>query len=364
MKDLISMRDELFNYRAHINDDWNEWSSLIKKLDKETRDAEAQAYKDFKATNDISNVLTDAANRITKLNKSINKHEKDQKLLARSIASHAPLVVAPALAAAVATSTNMKVPKRPALEFSGKPEEWANFWKCFNRSVHTNTSILTVDKFYYLNMYLKPPASDVIAGIPIDDANYAVAISRLAKKFGRTDKVIDRLYQKFFDLKIEHKSDEVQKLATEFEIICGLLEGQGVDILNDRSLQHSVLTKLPKQISAKLHEAKAIALEAPGGTWTTQDFRDKLEQIVEIDEDTEESYSCLHNKEQKIKNFKTKGGSNPSNVFAITDGKKSESNVQRCKLCSKSHNTYYCDTYSSPKERYERVCELKLCTIA
>jgi uridine kinase len=64
LEQLTDIREEVNNYRDMVHSNWEEWESLIKKVDKDVKQAEAQSYKDFKKTHDIGDILSDAANRL------------------------------------------------------------------------------------------------------------------------------------------------------------------------------------------------------------------------------------------------------------------------------------------------------------
>lgn len=48
------------------------------------------------------------------------------------------------------TSLHMKLPKLETKKFSGKKEEWQEFWDSFESTNHTNMKLSSVEKFFYL----------------------------------------------------------------------------------------------------------------------------------------------------------------------------------------------------------------------
>ena len=262
LAELISTRDDLATNRDLIINDWDEWSSLIKKLDKNARTLEAQSYKDFAATNQLTNTLTEAAARITKLNRAINKLTKEQKLLEISMRAHSPAPASPVPGAGHAPrhghalSTAVKIPKPPPLEFSGDMEAWGEFIQSFNRVIHNNDDFAIIDKFHCLKLYLKPPASDLLIGIPVDEANYEMALDVLKNKYDRPDRLIDHLNDKLVNLKPVQKIGELKSFVTEFEKICKLLESKRVNVKNNSLIEKTARCKLPTRIREKIHEAK------------------------------------------------------------------------------------------------------------
>ena len=92
-------------------------------------------------------------------------------------------------------SRRLKVnpPRLELKRFTGKVTEWQEFWDGFNSAIHEDTELANVDKFKYLKSFVEEPASKVIAGIPLTDANYDVAVDLLHKRYGKTS-VLKRAY--------------------------------------------------------------------------------------------------------------------------------------------------------------------------
>lgn len=90
-------------------------------------------------------------------------------------------------------NVHVKLPKLEANRFNGKVEKWQEFWDCFESSIHTNTALLSVNKFSYLRGLLGGAAKTAIAGLTFTMANYQVAIALLKKRFGKAI-VIERAH--------------------------------------------------------------------------------------------------------------------------------------------------------------------------
>ena len=80
----------------------------------------------------------------------------------------------------------VNLPRLELKRFTGKVTEWQEFWDGFNSAIHEDTELANVDKFKYLKSFVEEPASKVIAGIPLTDANYDIAVDLLHKRYGKT----------------------------------------------------------------------------------------------------------------------------------------------------------------------------------
>ena len=65
--------------------------------------------------------------------------------------------------------------------------EWPEFWDIFRVAVHDNVEIPTVQKFVYLKSLLSDKAAGYIVNIKTEEANYKVAVKRLASRYGKDE---------------------------------------------------------------------------------------------------------------------------------------------------------------------------------
>ena len=82
-------------------------------------------------------------------------------------------------------TVKVKLPKLEVRKFSGKLEEWQEFWDSFESAIHSNDSLSNVDKFFYLKGLLLEPVRSAIAGFALTSANYEAAVELLKKRFGK-----------------------------------------------------------------------------------------------------------------------------------------------------------------------------------
>ena len=82
-------------------------------------------------------------------------------------------------------SSTVRVRLPETKRFTGKVEEWQEFWDSFESAIHTNSKLSPVDKFSYLRELLVGAARTSIAGLALTSANYEAAIDILKRRFGR-----------------------------------------------------------------------------------------------------------------------------------------------------------------------------------
>ena len=78
-----------------------------------------------------------------------------------------------------------KLPKLELRKFSGKPQDWKEFWDGFENAVNGNKELLNIDKFSYLKNYLKDATKKVISGLELTERNYRVAVEILTDRFAK-----------------------------------------------------------------------------------------------------------------------------------------------------------------------------------
>ena len=82
-------------------------------------------------------------------------------------------------------SVRVKFPKLQMRNFSGKVQDWQEFWDSFKSAVHDDPGPTKVDKFKYLRSFLDEPARRVISRLSLTDAEYDSADKILMKRFAK-----------------------------------------------------------------------------------------------------------------------------------------------------------------------------------
>ena len=78
-----------------------------------------------------------------------------------------------------------KLPKLKVKKFSGRIQEWQEFWDSFESAIDKKESLAAVDKFEYLRSLVVEPARSTIAGFSPTSANYTAAVEVLKKRYGK-----------------------------------------------------------------------------------------------------------------------------------------------------------------------------------
>ena len=144
--------------------------------------------------------------------------------------------------------------------FSGKVEEWQEFWDSFESAIHTNSKLSPVDKFSYLRGLLVGTARTSVAGLALTSANYGAAIDILKRRFGKKV-TIERAHVN--DLLTVHpvfnEKDTVglRKLYDTVEVHYRGLQALGVNASTYEGIVvPAVLGKLPEAVRLQITRGK------------------------------------------------------------------------------------------------------------
>ncbi len=78
----------------------------------------------------------------------------------------------------ISNNTKVRLPKLEVRKFSGKIQDWREFWDSFESAIHRNEGLSDIDKFTYLRGFVEEPAKSSIAGFALTAVNYSTACSR------------------------------------------------------------------------------------------------------------------------------------------------------------------------------------------
>ena len=95
------------------------------------------------------------------------------------------------LSEVTALVTRPCLPKLTLPMFKGDVTRWTSFWDSYDSAIHSNTQLLTFDKFNYLHSLLEGMAARSIKGLTLSEGNYNSAIDLLKTRFGKPQKIID-----------------------------------------------------------------------------------------------------------------------------------------------------------------------------
>lgn len=147
----------------------------------------------------------------------------------------------------VSSSQRVRLAPIELPKFDGDIQGWESFFDCYKAMVHNDDSYPAAQKFSYLRSTLGGQALDIIKGIPITEANYAVAIERLLKRYDNKSLVIQSHIRGILDSPfVEAASSKgLQNLHSSISCHVSALEALGQPIQHwDAWLVTIVLRKL------------------------------------------------------------------------------------------------------------------------
>ena len=306
--------------------------------------------------------------------------------IAHVSASNAVLKTVPAPPA----TPTLPPPKLPALkipEFSGNEEEWIAFWDIFDSLVNSRTDIANVVKFATLRNSLKDNAFKAIEGLPVTNANYAVAVKTLQDRYANEENLKRKLMSKLNHLSSPcHNHEELTTFKLEYEKLILQLKNLKIDT-NAMSpmISNLICEKLPsetRKIIANKYNSMSLEItqisEGIRYVCDLMEFCDEVDSSKKSKSNVDENKGNSPNVHNRVDRSKTKGNSYSSNTF-YSNASHSKANVQnynlshnrsshsssnvspKCVFCSRSHASHYCKTYDSVDKRRERIRDLRLC---
>ena len=182
----------------------------------------------------------------------------------------------------ICTSTRVKLPKLEVRKFSGKIQDWHEFWDSFESAIHKNESLSDVDKFTYLRGLVEQPAKSSIAGFALTAVNYLAAVKVLQRRFGNKT-VVQRAYvNELLNVKPVFNANDTVRLRKFFDTV--ETNFRGLEALGVEKETYSeivvptVLNKLPEVVRLTITRDKEHL------KWNIKDFVDALQAEVELRE--------------------------------------------------------------------------------
>ena len=177
----------------------------------------------------------------------------------------------------------MKLPKLETKKFSGRIEEWQEFWDSFESAIHTNTKLSSVDKFSYLRGLLMGGARTSIAGLALTSANYEAATEILKRRFGKKT-AIERTHindlLKAGPVQNDKNTSGLRKLYDTVEVHHRGLQALGVNANTYEGIVvPSILSKLPETVRLQITRGKNYE------QWTMEEMLQELLCELELREE-------------------------------------------------------------------------------
>lgn len=143
----------------------------------------------------------------------------------------------------------LRLPKISLPEFSGQYSDWPSFHDSFNRLIHLNMQLSSVEKFRHLKSALPADFDIDIVGLPLTEPNYLTAWKNLVARYNNKRALFSDYVNKLTSLpRIENESANEIKHLRQIANACvtGLsqlnLEGDACG----QMVVHILTTKLPR----------------------------------------------------------------------------------------------------------------------
>lgn len=180
-------------------------------------------------------------------------------------------------------TVRVKLPKLEVRKFSGKLEEWQEFWDSFESAIHANDSLSNVDKFSYLRGLLLEPARSAIVGFALTSANYEAAVELLKKRFGKKTAIQRTLVNELLNTRPVFNESDTARLRGLYDFVETKYRALQALNVDERTYSEIVvpmlLERIPDSVRLTITRGKQY-LE-----WTLKDLLDSLLTEVELRED-------------------------------------------------------------------------------
>lgn len=158
--------------------------------------------------------------------------------------------------------------------FSGDPLQWSAFWDIWESTVHTSR-LSDVQKLAYLIPKLTGDAANAIKGLSVTNANYAIAVQILQKRFGNPTLVINTIFAKLRGMRTSGST--VKELRSTYDCmerylrqLTSLKEQIEQPILAD-----ILKSKLPADVLVEMQR-----LKGPDDPWTVDFIRNSMFTVL------------------------------------------------------------------------------------
>ncbi|XP_011878981.1 PREDICTED: uncharacterized protein LOC105568157 [Vollenhovia emeryi] len=201
-------------------------------------------------------------------------------------------------------SAHIRLPKIQLPIFSGSYEEWYTFHDSFEKLIHSNANLSSIQKFHYLRSSLKDKAAEVVRSFDITTDNYTEAWQLLNERFDNKRRMVQTHIKAIFEIPPINKENctalrsLIDNVLKHFRALKALQ--RPVDTWDDIMI-HLVLTKLDS-VTVKEWETSRADSTIPTFKQLT-DFLSKRCQALEIisGKSSGRTSSDVHNS-QKAKN--------------------------------------------------------------
>lgn len=263
-------------------------------------------------------------------------------------------------------SVNNNTIKLPTIElphFNGAYDQWITFYDTFRSLIHSNESLSSIQKLYYLKSCLKGEAAEVIRALNVSDNNYEIAWGLLKDRYENKRLIVHNHVKALFELQpiVKESLQPLRKLLDDVKKNLRALKSLGEKVDDwDTLLIYMISSKL--DITTKREwEESIISNELP----TMERFYEFLAQRCQLLE-------ALQADHQTSKVFNKMSGSDNENLNKSRFNKNTLSGTRSfvtsgstflCFLCKEPHSLFRCNQFLELpiKSRMSQVKQLKLC---
>ena len=236
-----------------------------------------------------------------------------------------------------------KLPKLEMPTFTGRPEQWQEFWDTFQSAVHDNGDISDVDKFAYLRRYVSGAAKSSITGFRTTAANYGLAIEALQKRFGKKSIIHQAHVDALLNLQPVYNDWDTARLRKLYDAVeCNhrALEALDVNPLTYESIVvPGIIKKLPEGIRLQITRGKDYM------NWTVDELLEQIRNELEL----REEYGRMEKKNVRLDHGKRDGVDAARPTTASTLVTKSKNLF--CAFCKGNHEHHDCKEITSVDQR-------------
>jgi hypothetical protein len=252
--------DQIKTRRDKLEEAWNEFSQIQAAI----VNIEPDLNEHIEYENDFETLYFDTVSACSKL-LSANKPEFQATNSAMpmcdiGISSSALSNTSSQYPTSIVKLAPLNVP-----EFSGNYQEWTTFHDIFVALIHSNKSLMEVQKFFYLKSALTGDAQNVIKSLETTAQNYEVAWSTLVERYNNKRYLVQNHTNAIFNLEPIQKESSV-KLRQLADAINGHMKA--LDALGQNTkkwgslLVHLISTKLDVK-TIREWETKSISTDVP-----------------------------------------------------------------------------------------------------
>uniref|UniRef100_A0A1I7WP73 DUF1758 domain-containing protein n=1 Tax=Heterorhabditis bacteriophora TaxID=37862 RepID=A0A1I7WP73_HETBA len=240
-------------------------------------------------------------------------------------------------------------------EFSGKVEEWEEFWAIYEDMVHTNAELSVMEKIILLKDSLKEKPTKTIKGIQMLPANYEWMVSTLQKRYGHKSNNRSSIVQNLHDLKPAiNDAEKCLDVLEDINALVNQMESTGYNVrtTNDPMWTDAICKKFPYHILSK-----TLKMQNEKDTMTIEELLESLESEISSRHITERRMRVLDRKEPR---------SFEQNLRSTADVQRYNNNLRHsekvCEFCDrKGHSSIVCRTINKPSERRTVARNKQLC---